>query len=154
MGLNADIPVHESMPNYYGYTVEVELLCDHADGLASSPTVLRKGLSDDYSFRLDAAEVDNLYSVYETHGGLNEVTCQVSLEESGRDSGLGLIETHTIVFLLGMQDFKIDSVDKERLLIGPWLSEYIVTLSGAPALHVLANFKQTKCAMTFIDPLG
>lgn len=130
------------------YVIEVELACPQI------ATVFRKSLTD--SFKLDAADVNEILA--QAGGSLLTIECTLALEESNRElPGYSATRSstvpHRIVFIPDSDLIAIDAVDKPRLLIGPWLSQIELSVSGM-TLDLLSTgefFKQVKCALTFID---
>lgn len=71
-----------------------------------------------------------------------DVTCEITLQESGRAESVVRPLTHAIVFVVnGFTQLAINAVDRERLLIGPWMNEYIITLSGDSLDLMTKHFK-------------
>ena len=66
---------------------------------------------------------------------------------------LSLHETHTITYLLKLDEFSINAVDKDKLLIGPWFAQLLLTFEGDLLSLVTDQFKQAKCALTFINQI-
>ena len=58
------------------------------------------------------------------------MSCEVALTEGNRSVPLSLHETHTLIYLLKLESFAISAVDKNRLLIGPWFAQLLLTLEG------------------------
>jgi len=51
------------------------------------------------------------------------------------------VPTHFTSFLLNLQDFQIDRIDKEKLLVGPWTSELVLTFDSEWLQVVSSHFK-------------
>ena len=128
--------------------MQVSLVCD-----TGAPTGFRQYLVDN-SFTLQAAAMQEIKD--NAAGASAQVTCHVSLQEGGRLTNYDQApSTHTIKVLLSFEALTIAAVDRPRLLVGPWVAEHIVDIDEPSSVALIEqNFKQVKCAMTYLDQLG